>query len=88
MGKNSGLLVWIREQSIKRIILRKAACCSLLPTGNVATHVTRGQGGTFWILLEHDCPIARGEILLSKTGFNYGTKFRLCDNVERHNVGI
>ena len=49
MGNNSGRLVWISEQLIKRIILRKAACCSLLPTGNVPTHVTIGQGGTFWI---------------------------------------
>jgi len=32
---------------IKRIILRNAACCSLLPTGNIATHVSIGQGGTF-----------------------------------------
>ena len=74
MGKNSGRLVWISEQLIKRIILRKAACCSLLPTINVATHVTIGEGGTFWILHEHDCPTACGEIPLSKTDFSYRSK--------------
>jgi len=35
------------KKLIKRIILRKAACCSLLPTGNFATDISIGQGGTF-----------------------------------------
>jgi len=66
----------------------KSACCSLLPTGNIAARITIGEGGTLWILREYDCPIARGEILLSKIGFSYEAKFHLCDNVKRHDVGV
>ena len=88
MGKNSGRLLGIREKLIKRILLRKAACCSLLPTGNVVTHVTIGQGGTFRILREHNCRTARGEMLLSKIGFSCEAKFHLCDNVKRHDIGV
>jgi hypothetical protein len=50
-------------------------------------HVTIGQDGTFWILREHDCPTAHGEILLSKIGFSYEAKFHLCD-VKRHDVSV
>ena len=45
-------------------------------------------GWNFWILREYDCPTARAELLILKIGYSYETKFHLCDNSKRHDVGV